>query len=219
MIDKKNPTIIQMVVVLLLIAVICSAGVAAIYDATKDTIQQQKDEKEQASLKLVLPEHDNDPVKDAVSISLNGETYQCYVAKKGGQPVGYAVKAGNMNGYNGHVEVLTGFLPDGTIINTQATVLAETPGLGQKAIEPKYHDQFNGKNPNAFHLWVKKDERDGKKGDVDAISAATITSRAYAHAVQTAYDALMTHLGKSVETHSGATSNSNANESEIDKDK
>jgi electron transport complex protein RnfG len=200
MIDKKNPTIIQMVVVLLLIAVICSAGVAAIYDATKDTIQQQKDEKEQASLKLVLPEHDNDPVKDAVSISLNGETYQCYVAKKGGQPVGYAVKAGNMNGYNGHVEVLTGFLPDGTIINSRATVLAETPGLGQKAIEPKYHDQFNGKNPNAFRLTVKKDG-----GDVDAISAATITSRAYAHAVQTAYDALMTHLGKSVEAHSGAT--------------
>jgi electron transport complex protein RnfG len=42
-------------------------------------------------------------------------------------------------------------------------------------------------------------------GDVDAISAATITSRAYAHAVQTAYDALMTHLGKPVEAHSGAT--------------
>ena len=203
-----------MVVVLLLIAVICSAGVAAIYDATKDTIQQQKDAKEQESLKLVLPDHDNDPVKDAISISLNGETYQCYVAKKGGQPVGYAVKAGNMNGYNGHVEVLTGFKPDGTIINSQATVLAETPGLGQKAIEPKYHDQFNGKNPSAFRLTVKKDG-----GDVDAISAATITSRAYAHAVQTAYDALMTHLGKPVEAHSGATSNSNANESEIDKDK
>ena len=214
MIDKKNPTIVQMVVVLLLIAVICSAGVAAIYDATKDTIAQQKAEKEQASLKLVLPEHDNDPVKDAVTIKLNGEEYQCYVAKKGGQPVGYAVKAGNMNGYNGHVEVLTGFKPDGTIINSQATVLAETPGLGQKAIEPKYHDQFNGKNPSAFRLTVKKDG-----GDVDAISAATITSRAYAHAVQTAYDALMTHLGKPVEAHSGATSNSNANESEIDKDK
>ena len=214
MIDKKNPTIVQMVVVLLLIAVICSAGVAAIYDATKDTIAQQKAEKEQASLKLVLPEHDNDPVKESVKISLDGTDYLCYVAKKGGQPVGYAVKAGNMNGYNGHVEVLTGFLPDGTIINTQATVLAETPGLGQKAIEPKYHDQFNGKNPNAFRLTVKKDG-----GDVDAISAATITSRAYAHAVQTAYDALMTHLGKPVEAHSGATSNSNANESEIDKDK
>lgn len=214
MIDKKNPTIIQMVVVLLLIAVICSAGVAAIYDATKDTIAQQKAEKEQESLKLVLPEHDNDPVKDAVKIKFSGEEYQCYVAKKGGQPVGYAVKAGNMNGYNGHVEVLTGFTPDGTIINSQATVLAETPGLGQKAIEPKYHDQFNGKNPSAFRLTVKKDG-----GDVDAISAATITSRAYAHAVQTAYDALMTHLGKPVEAHSGATSNSNANESEIDKDK
>ncbi len=214
MIDKKNPTIVQMVVVLLLIAVICSAGVAAIYDATKDTIQQQKDEKEQSSLKLVLPEHDNDPTKETVTITLSGTDYLCYVAKKDGKPVGYAVKAGNMNGYNGHVEVLTGFKPDGTIINTQATVLAETPGLGQKAIEPKYHDQFNDKNPNAFRLTVKKDG-----GDVDAISAATITSRAYAHAVQTAYDALMTHLGKPVEAHSGATSNSNANESEIDKDK
>ncbi len=213
MIDKKNPTIAQMVIVLLLIAVVCSAGVAAVYDATKDTIQKQKEQKEQASLTLVLPEHDNDPTKDMVTIKLNDAEYQCYVAKKGDAPVGYAVKAGNMSGYNGHVEVLTGFKPDGTIINTQATVLAETPGLGQKAIEPKYHDQFNEKNPKAFRLTVKKDG-----GDVDAISAATITSRAYAHAVQTAYDALMTHLGNPVEGHSGAT-NTNADESEIDKDK
>lgn len=214
MIDKKNPSIAQMVIVLLLIAVICSAGVAAVYDMTKDTIQKQKEEKEQASLKLVLPEYDNDPTQDMVQIKLNDAEYLCYTAKKGGVIVGYAVKAGNMNGYNGHVEVLTGFKPDGTIINTQATVLAETPGLGQKAIEPKYHDQFKDKNPKTFRLTVKSDG-----GDVDAISAATITSRAYAHAVQTAYDALMTHLGVNVEVNSGATSNSNANESEIDNDK
>ncbi len=208
MIDKKNPTIFQMIIVLVVISVICSAGVAAVYNATKDTIAAQKAQKEQLSLSVVLPEHDNDPTQEVTDL---GGGVVCYTATKGGLPVGYAVKASNTDGYNGLVEVITGFMPNGDIINTQATVLAETPGLGMKAVEPKYHDQFNGKNPERFKLQVRKDG-----GEVDAISAATITSRAYAKCVATAYAALMHHLGKKVDAdgNSGATSSANPNADE-----
>lgn len=201
MIDKKNPTIFQMIIVLLAIAVVCSAGVAAVYNATKDTIAAQKAQKEQDALKKVLPAYDNDPIADKVMLDGGLE---CYVAKNGADIVGYAVKASNTDGYNGLVEVLTGFMPNGDIINTQATVLAETPGLGQKAVEPAFHDQFNGKNPGSFNLSVKKDG-----GSVDAITAATITSRAYSKCVKTAYDALMQYVGKTPSANSGANASAN----------
>ncbi|MGB4293017.1 MAG: FMN-binding protein [Bacteroidales bacterium] len=61
----------------------------------------------------------------------------------------------------------------------------ETPGLGTKMTEPFFKDQFNGKNPANFKLKVKKDG-----GEVDAITAATITSRAFCDALERAYNTL-----------------------------
>ncbi|MCQ2250378.1 MAG: RnfABCDGE type electron transport complex subunit G [Bacteroidales bacterium] len=212
MIDKKNPTIVQMIIVLMVIAMVCSAGVAAVYNATKDKIAAQEALKLQKSLETVLPKslgYDNDITKTIDTIKLDKAVCICYIAKKGNEPVAYAIKSFNKKGYNGKVEVITGFMPNGDIINTQATVLAETPGLGMKAAEPKYHDQFNGKNPERFNLKVKKDG-----GEVDAISAATITSRAYALCVATSHQALMQYLNKSVNANSGATNSANPNADE-----
>ena len=213
MIDKKNPTIVQMIAVLLVVAAVCSAGVAAVYAMTKDTIAETNAKKLQKSLSEVLPEYDK---TDTLTIKTDDGNAFCYIAQKGGQTVGYAIKTSNMTGYNGLVEVLTGFDNDGKIINTSATVLNETPGLGQKAAEPKFKDQFKGFEPSKKTLKVKKDG-----GDVDAISAATITSRAYTLAVQQAFNALQKHLGNKVDTNSGATSsaNKNADEREIENDK
>lgn len=213
MIDKKNPTILQMVLVLMLIAMICTAGVAAVFKLTEDTIKEQAANKEQKMLSEVLPEHDNDPTKDTVSISIgNNKSVLCYIAKKGNETVGYAIKANNKKGYNGKVEVLVGFKPNGTIVKTSATVLNETPGLGSKAAEPKFADQFKELNPAEKKLQVTKDD-----GDIDAISAATITSRAYTLCVATAYNALQTYLGNDaakIEANSGATSSANYNADE-----
>ncbi len=61
----------------------------------------------------------------------------------------------------------------------------ETPGLGTKMTEPEFKEQFTGKNPAEFTLKVKKDG-----GPVDAITAATISSRAFCDAVQRAYNTL-----------------------------
>jgi electron transport complex protein RnfG len=81
---------------------------------------------------------------------------------------------------------MVGFSPDGTIYSTSVLEQKETPGLGTKMTQPFFKDQFDGKNPSSFKLFVKKDG-----GQVDAITASTITSRAYCDAVQRAYDAYM----------------------------
>lgn len=80
---------------------------------------------------------------------------------------------------------MVGFLPDGTIHNTAVLEHKETPGLGDKMDIRKapWSEQFRGKNPAEYRLQVRKDG-----GDVDAITAATISSRAFCDAVQRAYD-------------------------------
>ena len=81
--------------------------------------------------------------------------------------------------------MMVGFLADGTIKGTSVLSHSETPGLGAN-MTGKFKDQFIDKNPSGFKLIVKKDG-----GDVDAITAATITSRAFSKAVNKAYQAFM----------------------------
>jgi electron transport complex protein RnfG len=91
-------------------------------------------------------------------------------------------------GFSGNFKLMVGFAPDGTIIDIAVIQHSETPGLGSKMEKGKsdFSLQFKGKNPATFKLAVKKD-----RGDVDAITASTITSRAYCDAVARAYRAFM----------------------------
>jgi Predicted NADH:ubiquinone oxidoreductase, subunit RnfG len=82
------------------------------------------------------------------------------------------------------VQLLVGFDAEGKIHNTAVLSIKETPGLGSNMTNPKFKDQVNGKNPAEFKLSVKKDG-----GDVDAITAATISSRAFLDAVGKAVEA------------------------------
>ncbi|MBW6459704.1 MAG: FMN-binding protein, partial [Bacteroidales bacterium] len=81
--------------------------------------------------------------------------------------------------------------PDLTIYNTVVIQQKETPGLGTKMKDPVWKNQFNGKNPDVYNLKVKKDG-----GDVDAITAATISSRAFSGAISRAYEALKKQEGE-----------------------
>jgi electron transport complex protein RnfG len=114
-----------------------------------------------------------------------GDSLDIYPAKNGDEIVGYAVNTYTKKGFSGNISLMAGFNPDGTIINIAVLEQKETPGLGTKMTEPGFKDQFNGKNPADFALKVKKDG-----GSVDAITAATISSRAFCDAVQRAYNTL-----------------------------
>jgi electron transport complex protein RnfG len=90
-------------------------------------------------------------------------------------------------GFSGEFKLMVGFAPDGSITDIEVIRHSETPGLGDKMDRDKsgFHLQFMGKHPDSFKLAVEKD-----RGDVDAITASTITSRAYCDAVQRAFDGL-----------------------------
>ena len=105
-----------------------------------------------------------------------------YPAKKDGKTVGYAVESFTSKGFSGRINVMVGFDMDGNIVGTSVISHSETPGLGAKMTDPAFSSQFVGKNPASYRLAVTKDG-----GDVDAITASTITSRAYCDAVDRAY--------------------------------
>jgi electron transport complex protein RnfG len=183
MAKKLESTLLNMVLSLTLISMVMSAALTFVYLKTKGPIELAAKQKEINAIKLVSPDFDNDPLTDARS--LDGVTI--YTVKKQNEPSGFAVKTYSDKGFSGHIELMAGFRTDGTINNITILEHKETPGLGTKMAEPKFLSQFFGKNPGSFSLNVKKDG-----GQVDAITAATISSRAFCDALQRAYNALGT---------------------------
>lgn len=188
---KKESTFGGMLLTLFLITFISSAALGVVFEFTKGPIAVAKAAKKTLALKKVLPEYDNDLMKTVQKLPTNGDTVYIYTAKKGNDIVGYAVETFSNKGFGGKMRLMAGFLPDGTIKDIAVLELKETPGLGDKAQKTDWEKQFNGKNPATFKLSVKKDG-----GDVDAITASTITSRAYCDAVQRAYDSFKKEGGK-----------------------
>jgi electron transport complex protein RnfG len=183
MAKKLESTLLNMFLSLTLISMVMSAALTFVYLKTKGPIELAAKQKEINAIKLVSPDFDNDPLTDARS--LDGVTI--YTVKKQNEPSGFAVKTYSDKGFSGHIELMAGFRTDGTINNITILEHKETPGLGTKMAEPKFLSQFFGKNPGSFSLNVKKDG-----GQVDAITAATISSRAFCDALQRAYNALGT---------------------------
>ena len=188
---KKESTFGGMLLTLILITFISSASLGLVFELTKRPIAAAKAAKKSMAMKKVLPEYDNDLMRSVRKIPVDGDTMYIYTAKKGNDTVGYAVETFSNKGFGGKIRLLAGFLPNGTINNIAVLDMKETPGLGDKAQKTDWAKQFNGKNPATFKLSVKKDG-----GDVDAITASTITSRAYCDAVQRAYNTYKKEGGK-----------------------
>ncbi len=97
---------------------------------------------------------------------------------------GYAVEGRSGEGYGGDIVLMVGFKKDKkTVISYKVLQASETPGLGMKLKTPEFADQFSGKDGSA--LKVKKDG-----GDIEAITSATITSRAVCKAIADAQSKL-----------------------------
>lgn len=186
---KKESTFINMIVTLFVVTLCASAALGVVYELTKEDIAKAEALKLELAIKRVVPEFDNVPVEDNFKIpsGTKGDTLIFYVAKKGNDTVGYAIESFSKNAFSGMLKILVGLQPDGTIFNIAVLDHKETPGLGSKMLksQSKWSEQFNGKNPESFNLKVVKDD-----GDVDAITASTITSRAYCEAVQKAFNTL-----------------------------
>ena len=163
---------------------ICSSVLAGVYAVTKEPIKITNKAILTASVSKVLPE--GGEISDAQPCKVGGRESECYFSTKGGEVIGIAVKS-TVSGFGGPLTLMVGLLPDGTVYNTSVLSHSETPGLGAKCTEESFFGQFKGWNPERKKLLVKKDG-----GDVDAITASTITSRAYTLAIQNALYALTT---------------------------
>lgn len=177
----------NMVLVLLVITLVSSAAVGLVYKYTLDPITKAKQAKLVNALAAVLPPFDNNPVKDAAEVTEDGMQITVYRASNGGDLAGYAVQTVSPTGYAGPVSLLVGFDAAGSIVDIAVLEQSETPGLGAKMAEPdnKLVVSFRGKNPAELQMAVTKDG-----GDIDALTASTISSRAYVDAVARAYKAL-----------------------------
>jgi electron transport complex protein RnfG len=189
---KTESTFRNMVLSLTLISLAASACLGFVYEFTKKPIELSNLNKKLEAIKQVVPEFNNNPNEEMFKLpTIEGDSLDIYPAKIDDVVIGYAVNTFTKKGFSGTISLMTGFKPDGTIVNITVLDQKETPGLGTKMAEPQFKDQFNQKNPLDFKLQVKKDG-----GDVDAITAATISSRAFCDAVQRAYSTLRKGVAK-----------------------
>ncbi|MBN2595799.1 RnfABCDGE type electron transport complex subunit G [Labilibaculum sp.] len=191
MAGKKESTFTNMVLVLFIITLVASAALGGLYELTKEPIAAAKLAKKLKAIKQVVPDFDNNPSDEVYKIGMNEkDTLEFYPAKKDGILVGTAVKTFTTNGFSGYVWIMVGLKPDGSIHNYSVLEHKETPGLGTKMADwfkqndpAKEKASIINKNPGSINFTVSKDG-----GDIDAITAATISSRAFLDAVQKAYN-------------------------------
>lgn len=172
-----------------MLAVACGAAfiLGYVYRITEEPIQKAKNEQELAAISEVIYNgFDNDPFaeKTVIATPRHKNRLRLYPARKNGVINSVAVKSFSNKGFGGRMEVIVGFFLDGTISGFKVINHHETPGLGTKVNEKRFQEQFQGLNPGKHILKVKQDG-----GDIDAVTAATISSRAVVDAIQKAYDA------------------------------
>lgn len=180
---KKKSSFFNMVITLFVITGIASLALGGIYNLTKEPIRLAKLAKAEKAIKEVIPGFDRLEIYTVKPANgTDSLVFNC--GYKNNELVGTAIESYSNKGYDPtQIIIMVGFTPAGKINNTAVIQQKETPGLGTKMTSPKFKNQFVGKNPKNFILKVK---RDG--GDVDAITAATISSRAFCGAIQRAYE-------------------------------
>ena len=196
----------NMTICLFAICLVCSALLAGVYALTAEPIAAAAAAKNEAAIKEVLPETAV-AIEEERTVEMNGQSYSYNLAYDAqGNTVGCAINVSAL-GFGGPIVIKVGFDASGIIWNSKVLSQAETPGLGAKCTEASFVDQFRQFNPAEKSLKVKKDG-----GDVDAITASTITSRAYAGGLETAVNVFATILGTPMplDAASGATAENEA---------
>ena len=163
--------ILGLVVSLTAISAVCAGALAYIDSITREPIKATAAANEQKAIMAVMPE-------GVEKVEPDGEAFAGKDAT--GKIVGYAAKGMDAGGYGGDIVLMVGFRADKkTLISYKVLAATETPGLGMKLSTPEFAGQFAGKDGTS--LSVKKDG-----GEIEAITSATITSRAVCRAIANA---------------------------------
>ncbi len=172
----KDESAVKVVLVLVMIAAFSAMLLAYVNQITQAPIEYNKKQEVRKAIQLVLKGLPKYTVPtEAKSMEIDASPIKYYPAKaEDGSIVGYAVIALAPNGFSGEFPVMVGIDKEGKIIDTYVLEHKETPGLGSKMTEEGFKSQFRGKSLDNTKWQVKKDG-----GDIDAITAATISSRAF----------------------------------------
>ena len=196
---KLESSLKNMALALTGFSVIAGGLLGWVNKVTAEPIAQANAKTLSDAIAVVVPGFDNNPAEAPESVEIAGASYKVYKATKGGEFIGAAVESSSM-GFGGELKVLVGFDPEGKIIDYSVLSHAETPGLGSKASEwfkKGAKGDITGKEPGEKALTVSKDG-----GDVDAITASTITSRAFLLAVNQAFEAFKNQSAESASDNS-----------------
>ena len=199
--SKSNLSFKTIFLSLIIICAVSGAVLAGINQLTKDPIEQTKKAKLENTIREVIPGFDNDPVAEMYKIALaQNDTALIYPVKKGENKIGVVVETQTLKGYNGEIRIFTGLDNDGKILNYTVLQHTETAGFGDKMdswfkIE-KGNQNIIGKNLSQQTLKLSKDG-----GEIDAITSATVTSRAFLDAINKSYAA----YSGNIDSISGAT--------------
>jgi len=179
----------NMVITLFMVTFFAAAALGFVYDMTKDAIEMAKLKAQSEAIEKVLPEFEELGETYKVAAESSEDTIEIFPAYDGDQLVGYAVKTFTNNGFSGYISIMAGIDQSGNFSGYEVLEHTETPGLGSKMNEwfrstEKSSQSVIGKNPESHRFEVSKDG-----GDIDAITASTITSRAFLDALNRAYDA------------------------------
>lgn len=180
----KTPSQVAVILkAMLAVAFLAAACVGIIYHVTKKPIQDAQNKLIADSIKEVIPsEFDNNPFAEKITFKQGKERFTLYPARLDGYVTAITMKSFSNKGYGGRLDVLVSFLLDGTIGNYKVIKHQETPGLGSKVNDDGFKKGVIGKSPASENFKVKQDG-----GEIDAITGATITSRALIDAIQKAY--------------------------------
>ncbi|MDR0370449.1 MAG: RnfABCDGE type electron transport complex subunit G [Prevotellaceae bacterium] len=228
---KLQSSFKNMLLVLTGISLFAAFALASVYTVTKDPIDEAKAAKQQSAIEQVLPAFNS--LGEAEIVTIDGVEMNVIKAfDASGNYLGAAVESYSNNGFGGEVRIMVGFDKNGSIINYSVLEQKETPGLGTKMVDwfkPQVEKEKSliekifgfkvasvernssivGKNPGENKISVVQDG-----GEIDAMTASTISSRAFLEAVQYAYAAYINDPDYKIDTTSGATDSSEETEEE-----
>ena len=180
---KKESNFKNMAIALLTITVVAGLALSVVYSVTKEPIAASQKAKINNAIKMVIPEFET--ISDTVMMPSEGkDSIHVHRLMKGAESTGNAIETYTDKGFAGRFSLMVGFNPDGSIANIEVLEHKETPGLGTKMALPAFKDQFKGLKISDLPGGQLKVKKDG--GTVDAITAATISSRAFCDAVNRA---------------------------------
>ena len=184
-----NTEIIRPTLVLFLCGLFITAVLAVVYQVTDPIIRASAAEEQKLALKKVLPDADAfDSVLTTEKLSEKGipvpaTVSAVYRGTASGQFAGYAVSVAP-KGYGGKIVLIAGIGPDGAIKGVTLVSQNETPGLGTRAKDPVFLGKYAGLSAGDGLQVVKK--ASDRKGDIQALSGATVTSRAVTRGISDA---------------------------------